>query len=41
MLTAVVAFDQRLRRGLTAAEPDQVRAVLDQLRANAAATSRV
>jgi MarR family transcriptional regulator, transcriptional regulator for hemolysin len=37
MLAAVHAFDQRLRRGLTAAELDRLRGLLGRLRTNAAA----
>ena len=37
MLGAVVAFDQQLRHGLSDAELDQLRTLLERLRANAAA----
>ncbi len=36
LLATVVDFDRRLRRGLRAAELDQVRTVLERLRANVA-----
>jgi MarR family transcriptional regulator for hemolysin len=37
MLSAVVAFDRRLRQGLTSDELERLRTALDRLRANAAA----
>jgi MarR family transcriptional regulator, transcriptional regulator for hemolysin len=40
MLSAVWAFDQRLRRGLTAAELDRLRMLLGRLRTNAGAIGR-
>jgi MarR family transcriptional regulator, transcriptional regulator for hemolysin len=39
MLAAVIEFDARLRRGLRAAELDQLRAVLGRLRTNVVTTS--
>ena len=38
MLATVIDFDARLRRGLRAAEVEQLRALLGRLRANVAAS---